>query len=124
MGTTSTLEAVSSPVPRPITPELAACSHPHARLTHPYWDAKLRGTVEIRGTADLDGFWYYKFEFRASGTEEWAFIERFETPVTNGTLGYWDATGLPDGQYEFRLLVVDKSGNYPPPCDLRIRVQH
>jgi hypothetical protein len=45
--------------------------------------------------------------------------------VEQGVLGTWDVSGLPEGTYIFRLLVVNHLGNYPfPPCEVRVQVRH
>jgi len=87
-------------------------------------NAILTGIVEIRGTAQIDFFDYYKFEFRRKGTPDWAFVQRFEHTVIDGVLGVWDTSSLPAGAYAFRLVVVDKSGNYPQPCEVEVTVEH
>jgi hypothetical protein len=88
-------------------------------------NAVLREVVEIRGSANIDNFDYYKFEMKGEITAgEWAFIQRYETPVTDGLLGVWDTSPLPAGAYTFRLVVVDKTGNYPKPCEVKVTIEH
>lgn len=121
---TPTPEVTHTVTPSPAVPMLPPCPNPHARLTYPTQDATLEDVAAIRGSADIDNFWYYKLEFRAEGGDEWAFLERFDEPVTDGVLGHWDTTALPDGRYDFRLVVVDNTGNYPEPCEVRVSVEH
>jgi len=121
---TITPEATLTITPSATIPTPPLCPNPHARFTYPTQDARLRGVVEIRGSADIDDLWYYKFEFRAEGAAEWAFLERSDTPVTDGVLGYWDTAALPDRWYDLRLVVVDSTGNYPEPCQVRVLVEH
>jgi len=88
-------------------------------------NAVLKGAVEIRGSADIDNFDYYKFEFKGEGATEWSFIQRFEEPVTEGVLGVWVIPpSLPAGTYMFRLVVVDITGNYPEPCEVPVIIEH
>lgn len=108
----------------PTMPILPACPDLRARLTYPTQEAKLDGAVEIRGSADIAGFQYYKFEFRGEEGGAWSFLARFDAPVTDGILGHWDVSALPDAAYDFRLVVVDSSGNYPQPCVVRVLVEH
>jgi len=82
--------------------------------------AVLKGVVQIQGSACIDNFWYYKFEFKSEGAKEWSFIKRFDKPVESGVLGTWDTSALPAGTYLFRLVVVDKTGNYPEPCEVKV----
>ena len=113
-----------SPTATPV-PQLPPCPNPKARLTYPTVKATLRGAVQVFGSACVDNFWYYKFEFRSEDfADEWHFIQRYEAPVEDGLLGVWDTSPLPAGNYSFRLVVVDKTGNYPPPCEVRVTIEH
>jgi hypothetical protein len=84
----------------------------------------LAGIVEARGTADLTNFWYYKLEFRKDGLDEWHYITGSQTPVHSGSLGTWDTRPLANGGYTFRLVVVDRTGNYPPACEIPVQVRN
>jgi len=84
----------------------------------------LKGVVEIRGSAYIDNFDYYKFECRSKGSPDWAFVQSFKDTVADGLLGVWDTSSLPAGAYKFRLVVVDKTGNYPEPCELDVTIEH
>ncbi|MEE8163474.1 MAG: CdaR family protein [Anaerolineae bacterium] len=115
----------STPVPSPTaTPVLLAeCPDPGARLTYPAVNAVLKGSVQILGSANVDNFGYYKFEFRHEGVSEWSFLQRFGEPVADGLLGVWDTSALPAGNYWFRLVVVRKDGNYLEPCQVPVIIQ-
>jgi hypothetical protein len=78
--------------------------------------------VEIRGTASLPDFAFYKFEIQWPNSDEWVTLQSFDAPVAGGTLGYWDTAPLAGqpGTYRFRLVVVDQTGNYPDPCAISI----
>jgi hypothetical protein len=92
---------------------------------YPTVNAVLKGVVEIRGSAYIDNFDYYKFEFRSREAPDWSFVQRFENTVPpDGVLGVWDTSALPAGAYRFRLVVVDKSGNYPKPCEVEVIIEH
>lgn len=99
------------------------CTH----ITSPRHGSTVGGKVTVRGTANVDNFWYYKFEYRKDdGQENWITYDSLKyTPVENGVLGEWDliALQLPDGWYWFRVVIVDWSGNYPPPCEMRVYVR-
>ena len=45
------------------------------------------------------------------------------TPVSEGHLGLWDTDVLPEGVYILRFTVVDKTGNYPPPCETKVTIE-
>jgi hypothetical protein len=118
---TQTPETTPTPTPKPVI--LPDCPNPQARLTNPTVNAVLKGVVEIRGSANIDNFGYYKFEFRSEGASEWSFIQDFKEPVADGILGSWNTAGLPAGTYTFRLVVVDKTGNYPEPCEVDVIIE-
>ena len=56
--------------------------------------------------------------------EEWFVIEElhYET-VVNGIIGYWNTGALPEGVYPLRLVVVDNTGNYPAPCQVKVNIE-
>jgi len=111
----------TTPVPRIVPP---SCPDPSAQLSSPGLNQVVRNLVQVQGTAQIQDFDYYKFEFRAAGSEsEWAFLQRHDQPVAGGMLGNWDVSMLPNGEYEFQLVVVRKDGNYKI-CGTRTIVQH
>ena len=115
-------EPTDTPTPEVIAPN---CPNPGVRITSPGMNAVLKGNVEIRGSANLESFGYYKFEFQSlSVADEWHHIYTNEQPILDGLLGYWNVDPLPAGEYLFQLVVVDASGNYPPPCQVRVSVEH
>jgi hypothetical protein len=110
-------EPTPTPTPAPVEP---GCEH----LLSPVRGATLSGNVQVTGTADIEEFWYYKLEFRYEGLDHWHYITGQNTPVESGVLGTWDTTILPDGNYHLRLVVVDLTGNYPPPCEIPVQVDN
>jgi len=121
---TQTPEVTLTPTPEPVV--LPNCPNPRARLTNPTVNAILKGAVEFRGSANIDDFQFYKLELKGEATSgEWQTIFTSETPVTDGALGVWDTSALPAGAYAFRLIVVDKTGNYPiAPCEVNVTIEH
>jgi hypothetical protein len=127
-----------TPRPRPTPPPVEAptptseaslgvaanCPNPGVRISEPGTGATISGVIQIIGSANIPDFWYYKFEFRGNGFGDWTFIQRFDTPINGGILGAWDTRSVPSGDYEFRLVVVDKTGNYPEPCTLLLSVRN
>jgi LysM repeat protein len=96
------------------------CEH----LTWPREGAQLSGRVDARGTANLTNFGYYKLEYRKGGLDEWHYVTGANKPVHNGALGAWDTRTVSDGRYIFRLVIVDRMGNYPPPCEITVNVKN
>jgi hypothetical protein len=100
----------------------ANCPKPGIKITRPNDGASVDGMVQIVGEAVVDSFDYYKFEFRIPGGS-WSFAQRYNTPITSGALGSWNSDTVAPGTYEFRLVVVDTSGNYPAPCVIQLTVR-
>jgi hypothetical protein len=117
-----TLEPTDTPIPEVAPPD---CPNPGVRITSPGVNAVLKGNVEIQGSANVENFDYYKFEFRSlSVADEWHHVYTNKQPVSEGVLGYWNVDPLPAGEYLFQLVVVNVTGNYPPPCQVRVSVEH
>ena len=116
-----TLTPQATPTPRIVPP---SCPDPGAQLTSPGVNEVLHHLVEVRGVAQIEDFDYYKFEFRGADTEgEWAFLQRHDQSIAGGVLGTWDVSMLANGEYEFRVVVVRRDGNYKL-CATRVIVQH
>lgn len=84
--------------------------------------ANFWGTVWIMGTANIPDFQFYKLEVGwGDDPKEWFGIDDVHRrPVVNDVLAMWNSGALPEGVYQLRLLVVDNTGNYPPPCQVRV----
>jgi hypothetical protein len=138
---TATLPPTETPTPEPtLSPTITITPTATATLTPtvPIWlvrepdcaDELVRiagisvqdRIVEITGTAAIDSFQYYKFEYQGGDEADWHFIGQGDAPVQQGSLYSWDASILPPGQYRLQLVVVDTTGNYPPPCVVEIMV--
>ncbi len=115
-----------APPPTP-TPSVRPpdCPDPRVVITSPGVGAVLTGPTEIVGTAQHENFQYYKLEFGIGpNPEQWSYFDGRETQVVNGVLGVFNATAVPNGTYTIRLMVVDRTGNYPMPCQVTVTVQH
>ncbi len=123
--TVPTIVIETTPTPTPALSQGLApgCPNPGVNITQPGDGAQVDGIVQVRGAASIDNFDYYKFEFRISATDDWVFINRFDNSVPEGVLGSWNSDTVPPGNYEFRLVVVDTTGNFPEPCVVRLNVQ-
>jgi hypothetical protein len=76
------------------------------------------------GTANLPDQTYYKFEYKPADGPTWQFLTQFDgKTVVNDKLMDFFTTTIAPGVYDFRLIAVDRSGNYPPPCEIRVTVQ-
>ncbi len=114
-------ESETDPVVRS-TP--SGCAGQRAVITQPLPSAAVSGVITVRGSAMHEDFGFYKLEFSPVGAENVAWFAGGERPVTAGSLGTWDTTDQPNGDYLISLTVVDDLGNYPSPCSVRVRVQN
>lgn len=118
-----------TPSPSPTTvspPPSAACPNPGVNITWPEVNAHVGGVVEIRGTAKIENFWYYKIEFAAEANpSDWHWIgpDDGKNPVEGAVLLTWNTAGHSPGAYFLRLTVVDETGNYPPPCQVQFYIE-
>jgi len=101
------------------------CPHAEARITSPGMHAVLKGVVQVKGTADIRDFQFYKVEFGAGDKPStWSVIgdNVVRKRVVDDVLVTWDTTKVPPGVYTLQLTVVDITGNYPMPCQVKVSV--
>lgn len=108
----------SPPPPPPPCPNTLAC------ITSPGEGAKLKGVVEVRGTANVEDFHFYKIEYGAGqAPTNWNVIGALQyAPGEDSTLLTFDTAALADGPYVLRLTVVDSTGNFPEPSKVSVVV--
>jgi hypothetical protein len=101
------------------------CARPDVCITSPKAGEAIKGQITIRGSASIDAFQFYKVEYgMGEAPQQWNSIGEVQrTPVVDGVLAVWNTTGFPAGVFKLRLTVVDASGNFPPPYEIRVSVQ-
>lgn len=118
---------VEEPTPTPV-PAFVQPSCPDGRsiIVAPGVNQTVSGPVTIQGTAIHEDFWYYKLEFTPGGGANAAFawFDGGENQVRNGYLGTFNSGAVANGTYTLRVVSVDTSGNFPPPCLVTINVQN
>ncbi len=89
-------------------------SAPEVFLQHPRADDRVRGMVEVTGTADAEeGFASYRLEAVPLSGGNAILIAQSGQPRRGEVLGQWDTRGLPeDAQYNLRLEAFDSFGNH------------
>lgn len=109
----------STPLPLPPCPLPGVC------ISSPAAGEAIKGQITIRGSAAVDAFQFYKLEYGMGETpQQWNSIGEVQrTPVVDGVLAVWNTSGFPAGVFKLRLTVVDASGNFPPPYEIRVIVQ-
>ena len=120
---------VPSPSPSPvqvregIVVDSSGCDNPNATLTAPKSGERIAGSYEVRGTANIDNFAFYKFEISGAGTGgQWLSLGVGITPTVDSQLGRFDSSAREPGEYAFRLVVLDNAGKYPLPCVVPISI--
>jgi hypothetical protein len=99
------------------------CGNPSWTITQPRPGTVLHGTFAVYGTATHPQFSFYRLQISGSGTNDadFATLQVYQTPVTNGELGTINTAAFAPGDYWLRLTVVDITGNDPPQCTVRVR---
>jgi hypothetical protein len=100
------------------------CPDARAVITSPGIDAAVSGMVPIMGTAQHEGFQFYKLEYGiGANPSSWSYFDGGERPVQGGQLGTLNAGALPPGSYSVRIVVVDATGNFPVPCQTTVVIR-
>jgi len=76
----------------------------------------------IAGTAAIPNQEYWKGELSADG-QGWTMLYRSNAAVQDGLLIEFNTRTVPRGEYQIRLTAVDRTGNYPEPCVIRVSTQ-
>lgn len=115
-------EALGSGI-APQTPDSSGCSNPDATISSPSSGAQVQGLVEVRGSANIPNFAFYKIEIKASDSSaNWQVVTAGNTPKLDDVLGAWDTNLVINGVYLLQLVVTDTAGNAPLPCALEVVV--
>jgi hypothetical protein len=119
--------AAETPTPPPAPPPVAAapaCADPRSIISSPGNGQSVSGIVSVVGTAAHDSFQYYKVEFAPGANADGGFVYLGggSAPVQGGVLANVDTNALGPGTWTLRLVVVDQTGNFPPPCTVTVNV--
>lgn len=88
----------------------------------PKVDEGIFTTVELKGVVNVPNLGFYKYEYSQPGADTWTTIAAGNTPLVSGTIGFWNTTQLPAGDYLLRLVVADNQNQLFPACVIRVRV--
>ncbi len=113
----------ATPAPVVLSP---SCPDERSLLIRPGENEVLRGIVNIIGTANHESFQYYKVEAAAGAgaSSGFVYVGGGSAPVINGVLASIETSALNNGAWTLRLIVVDQTGNFPPPCQVTVTVQN
>jgi LysM repeat protein len=96
------------------------CSARGVIITVPEMGALVSGVVEVRGTANIDNFSFYRLEIRAATANAYTTVMTGRTPVNDGVLGEIDFADYGVGLFYVRLVVVNQRGTFPQPCAIPV----
>src|SRR5690606_1723216 len=99
---------------------------PNTSIFSPGMDATVSGSVALVGTATHPQFQFFKVECAIGADPSgWNVVgDLHHSPVVGGELARIDTRGLPNGPLWLQVTVVDQTGNFPPPCRVRVHVQN
>ena len=84
----------------------------------------ISGTVELKGTVNVENIGFYKYEFALMGSDTWTTIAAGNTIIKNDLLGgAWDTSALVPGDYELRLVINDNENNPLPACMIQVTIE-
>jgi hypothetical protein len=98
------------------------CQAAGSFISEPVLGAIVRGVIEVRGTANIDSFRFYRLEIRRDSDPVYQEIVRGGHPVVDGVLGRVNTSRFAEGVYVLRLVVVDQRGAFVQPCAVPILV--
>lgn len=123
-GTQAVMEGgPATPAPTPLPLEADGCVPGQIEILSPEEGETVQEVVEIRGSADVANFGFYKFEVTSAQEINWQTIQAGDEPVQDDQLGFWDTTRFAPGEYILRLIVTDNQGEASAPCSVRLRVE-
>lgn len=110
------IPAVSSPL----------CTDTRARINNPGNGSIVSGSFNIVGSATHEQFQFYKIEYAPGASTDQAFVYLAggNNPINGGVLATVDSGIWPNGTWTIRIVVVDQTGNFPPPCNVTITVSN
>lgn len=93
-------------------------------IAAPQDGAEINGVVEIRGTANIPNFGFYKLEMKTVEATDWLTILAGNEVRVDTTLGFWNTSLLVPGVQQLSLVVTDNQGQTQPPCIIQVRVSN
>ena len=114
--------------PAPTIPPTVAlppgCANPNATITSLTDNGTVSGMIEIKGTATDPNMEYWKIEYRAEANTGYDQLNKSDKGITDDVLARLSTKTIANGVYFIRLVIVKKDGNFPTPCEFRVRVQN
>ncbi|MCC6457092.1 MAG: DUF2975 domain-containing protein [Caldilineaceae bacterium] len=114
-----------TPVPAPVV-VAPNCPDQRSLLIRPGENEVVSGDLNIIGSATHENFQYFKIEAApgANASGGWQHVGDGTAPVVSNFLTTINTRNLSNGPWTLRLVVVDMTGNFPPPCQVTVTVQN
>lgn len=106
-----------------ISTPIAGCILGQVMITSPENGDEISGVVDITGTANIPNFGFYKLEMKRTEASDWLTILAGDVVKINDTLGAWNTSLLPPGNYDLSLVVADNQGETQTPCIIQVRIE-
>ena len=117
------------PTPAPTTTTLAPTATPAGQcgglngvIKAPLAGTTVSGLTEIRGSANMANLGYWKLEYRSDANANYTQLFRSDQPASDQVLSLWSTRTVANGVYWLQLTVVDATGNFGAPCQVRVNV--
>lgn len=127
--TTTLPPPVATPEPGETTPTSTqaltgsdACLADSIAILSPTEGQTVSNVVEVRGTADIPNFGFYKIEMKRPEETIWQTIVAGNEVKMDEVLGLWDTRRLFSGTYQLGLVVVDNEARASAPCVVQVQV--
>ena len=99
------------------------CTPGKIEWTFPKNGGVLKGTVELKGTIQVNNLGFYKYEYSPTNSEKWTTIAAGSAVKTDNPLGgLWNTAQLTPGDYRLRLVVADNQNQVLPACVITIQI--
>ncbi len=95
----------------------SGCQNPNVTLVKPTAGETLLGGYEVRGTANIPNFAFYKVEISGAATSgAWVTLVVGTVPQPGGVGGTGEPPPAQPGESAVRLVVTDPGGQPAPAC--------
>ena len=107
---------------QPVQSGMSGCVDGSNMISSPDPGDTLTGVVDVKGTANIPNFGFYKYEITPAGTQSWATIGANREPKIDDELGKFNTLSQSNGDYFLRLVITDNVGNALEPCVIAVRI--
>jgi hypothetical protein len=122
LGSPQTPTPADAGLPTQGAPITEGCTSGQIEWIYPKAGDSLAQSVELKGTVNVPNLGFFKYEYTQSGSDTWTTIAAGNSPLVNGTIGFWNTVQLPAGDYLLRLVVVDNQNTFFPACVVSVRI--